>query len=100
MSTQKTRLVTIDYDEYLELTYLNYEIIVIENNSETEEIFEYYKELLEDARRYREVKHDALSFTAVQRVVSDKLFDYLSMGELVGKIELFRSNYNDRQKES
>ena len=80
MSTQKTRLVTIDYDEYLELLY--------------------YKELLEDARRYREVKHDALSFTAVQRVVSDKLFDYLSMGELVGKIELFRSNYNDRQKES
>ena len=27
-------------------TYKNYEIVVVENNSETEEIFEYYKELL------------------------------------------------------
>ena len=27
-------------------TYKNYEIIIVENNSETEEIFNYYKELL------------------------------------------------------
>lgn len=80
MENKKTRLVTIDYDEYLELLY--------------------YKETLEDARKYREVKHDALSFTAVQRVVSDKLFNYLTIGESVGKIELFRSNYDDRQRES
>ena len=26
-------------------TYANYEIIIVENNSETEEIFEYYREL-------------------------------------------------------
>ena len=76
MENKKTKLITIDYDEYLELLY--------------------YKETLEDARKYREVKHEALSFTAVQRVVSDKLFDYLTIGETVGKIELFRSNYENR----
>ena len=76
MANKKTKLITIDYDEYLELLY--------------------YKETLEDARKYREVKHEALSFTAVQRVVSDKLFDYLTIGETVGKIELFRSNYENR----
>ena len=76
MENKKTKLITIDYDEYLELLY--------------------YKETLEDARKYREVKHDALSFTAVQRVVSDKLFDYLTIGETVGEIKLFRSNYENR----
>ena len=31
-------------------TYNNYEIIIVENNSDTEEIFEYYKELEKDER--------------------------------------------------
>lgn len=60
MENKKTRLVTIDYDEYLELLY--------------------YKEILEGSARYREIKSDPLSFE-------------------VGKIELFRSNYENRQRE-
>ncbi len=31
-------------------TYKNYEIVVVENNSETEEIFEYYKELIKNEK--------------------------------------------------
>jgi len=31
-------------------TYNNYEIVVVENNSETKEIFEYYKEIVADTK--------------------------------------------------
>lgn len=42
-------------------TYKNYEIVIVENNSETEEIFEYYKEL-EKNKKIRIVKYPNKGF--------------------------------------
>ena len=42
-------------------TYSNYEIIIVENNSETEEIFEYYKEL-EKNEKIKVVKYEEKGF--------------------------------------
>lgn len=42
-------------------TYKNYEIVVVENNSETEEIFEYYKKL-EENERIKVIKYQESGF--------------------------------------
>lgn len=42
-------------------TYKNYEIIIVENNSETEEIFEYYKEL-EQNKKIKVIKYMETGF--------------------------------------
>lgn len=42
-------------------TYKNYEIVIVENNSETEEIFEYYKEL-EKNEKIKVVKYEEKGF--------------------------------------
>ena len=68
---EKTRLITIEYDEYLDLIR--------------------YKEMVDETKtQLMEVSHDTLSYTAVQRMVSTKLFDYLKADYSVGKIELLR----------
>ena len=42
-------------------TYNNYEIIIVENNSETEEIFEYYKELVKN-EKIKVIKYEEKGF--------------------------------------
>lgn len=42
-------------------TYKNYEIVIVENNSETEEIFEYYKEL-EQNEKIKVIKYEEKGF--------------------------------------
>lgn len=74
MENKKNRLVTIDYDEYIQLLY--------------------YKGLLEE-NRDNEIRHGTLSYTCVQRTICKDLFDYLALDSSVGKIELFRSDYDD-----
>lgn len=43
-------------------SYTNYEIIVVENNSETKEIFDYYKKLEEENKNIKVVKYEEKGF--------------------------------------
>ena len=76
MENKKTRLVTIDYDEYLELLH--------------------YKDILDGSNKCVEFRQNITSYTTIQQMFSDKLFDHLAQGVMVGKIEIFRSNYENR----
>lgn len=68
---EKIKLITIDHEEYLDLLK--------------------YREMVQEAKKQvLGVSHNQLSYTAVQRIASAKLFDYLSADSSVGKIELLR----------
>lgn len=68
---EKIKLITIDHEEYLDLLR--------------------YREMVDETKKQLiEVSRDTLSYTAVQRMASAKLFDYLAADTSVGKIELLR----------
>lgn len=58
---QKKTLQTCINSILKKTTYNNYEIVIVENNSETEEIFEYYKEL-EQNEKIKVIKYEEKGF--------------------------------------
>jgi len=74
-------------------TYKNYEIVIVENNSETEEIFEYYKEL-EKNEKIKVVKypHKGFNYSGIINYgVKNSTGDYII--QLNNDTELLTSNW-------
>ena len=77
-------------------TYQNYEIVIVENNSETEEIFEYYKEL-EKNSKIKVIKYEEKGFNYSKIInfgVKNSTGDYIV--QLNNDTELITSDWIEK----